>query len=67
MGKDTIEKATTKKVGRGRPSTNPGKLMSFRVQPDLQTWLNSQGIKKSDYINNLIRKDMELKLQEKQL
>ena len=59
MGNSTIETANTKKNGRGRPSTNPGKLMSFRVMPDLQAWLNSQGMKKSDYINNLIRKDME--------
>lgn len=65
--KDEIELTTKGQTRKGRPSTNPGKLMSFRVQPDLQTWLNSQGIKKSDYINNLIRKDMELKLQEKQL
>lgn len=46
------------KRGRGRPSTNPGKLMSFRVMPDLQAWLDAQGIK-SEYINGLIRKDME--------
>lgn len=59
MENNTIEIANTKKDGRGRPSTNPGKLMSFRVQPDLQAWLNSQGMKKSDYINNLIRQDME--------
>lgn len=49
-------------MGRGRPSTNPGKLMSFRVMPDLQTWLNAQGMKKTDYINNLIRKDMMLRV-----
>lgn len=51
------------KSGRGRPSTNPGKLMSFRVMPDLQAWLDAQG-KKSEYINNLIRKDMEKRQEE---
>lgn len=59
MENSTIEKATTRKDGRGRPSTNPGKLMSFRVKPDLQSWLDAQGMKKTDYINNLIRQDME--------
>lgn len=63
MEKETIAKATTKKDGRGRPSTNPGKLMSFRVMPDLQAWLDAQGIK-SEYINGLIRKDMEARTKE---
>lgn len=57
--KEKIEFATKGQLRRGRPSTNPGKLMSFRVKPDLQSWLDAQGMKKTDYINNLIRQDME--------
>lgn len=63
MEENAIAKATIKKDGRGRPSTNPGKLMSFRVMPDLQAWLDAQGIK-SEYINSLIRKDMEARTKE---
>lgn len=44
----------------GRPVSNPGKPMTFRLNIDLVPWLDGQE-NKSEYINELIRNDIEKK------
>lgn len=57
MKQEKEKKEPIRKEGKQRGVTTQ-KMMSFRVDNDLVTWLNSQP-NKGRYINELIKKDKE--------
>lgn len=59
--KEKEEKERVRKSGI-KHGTRSQKMASFRLDNDLELWLNSQP-NKGRYINELIRKDRELKME----